>query len=196
MQTITVQKACAAALVACAALAGCSGTHVTTDYDRKANFARYRTYALQRGHVVEQDAPHTRDTLVEDRIVAAIQQELATKGLQPAPDQAHADLIATYTAGARTKQELQSTWDGGYWGPGFDDWYWGGAGYGDVWIEEYREGTLVIDLIDAQTKKLVWRAIAKAENKNFRSAEYIDKAVDKAMDKYPPVPGTSSAKTQ
>ena len=115
------------------------------------------------------------------------------KGLQPA-DHAHADLIATYTAGARTKQELQSTWDGGYWGPGFDDWYWGGAGYGDVWIEEYREGTLVIDLIDASTKKLVWRGIAKAENKNFRSADYIDKAVDKTMEKYPPVPGSSSAK--
>jgi hypothetical protein len=166
-------------------LAGCGTTHVATDYDHRANFNRYRTYAVQRGRVIDEDAPHTPDTLVEDRIVAAIRQELATKGLVPA-EPGKADLIATYNASAKTKLQLESAWDGGYWGVGLDGWAWDGPGYDNVWLDEYREGTLVIDLIDSSTKKLVWRAVAKADDKDFRTTKFIDGAVDKAMDKYPP----------
>ena len=184
MQRITMRGTCTTAL-AMLGFAGCAGTHVATDYDHKANFGRYQTYALQRGKVVDEDAPHMPDTLVEDRIVAAIKSELNSKGLRPAPA-GQADLIATYNASAKTKVQLESAWDGGYWGVGLDGWAWDGPGYDNVWLEQYREGTLVIDLIDSSTKKLVWRAVAKADDENFRTTKFIDKAVDKAMDKYPP----------
>jgi hypothetical protein len=184
-----------ATALAALTLAACGGANVATDYDHRTNFNRYRTYALQRGRVVDEDAPHTPDTLVEDRIATAIKQELATKGLVPAPA-GQADLIATYNASAKTKVQLESAWDGGYWGVGLDGWAWDGPGYDNIWLDEYREGTLVIDLIDAQTKKLVWRAVAKADDKNFRTAKFIDKAVDNAMDKYPPSEASAAAKEE
>ena len=46
-----------------------------------------------------------------------------------------------------------------------------------------REGLLIIDVINANTKKLVWRSIARAEHKDFRKPENIEKAVDKALQK-------------
>jgi hypothetical protein len=184
MLRITV-RSMFATTVAAAALVGCGGTQVSTDYDRRANFNHYKTYSLQAGRVYNEDAPQMPDTLVGDRIATAIKAELATKGLVPAPP-GQADLIATYNASQKTAIQLESAWDGGYWGVGLDGWAWDGPGYDNIWLDEYEEGTLVIDLIDAQTKKLVWRAVAKGEDKNFRTAKFIDGAVDKAMDKYPP----------
>ena len=59
-------------------------------------------------------------------------------------------------------------------------------------FESAAPGTLVIDFIDANTNKLVWRAVARAENKDFRKQENIEKAVDKALEKYP-APGTATS---
>ena len=44
-------------------------------------------------------------------------------------------------------------WTGGWWDPTYNDW----------WARTYNEGTLIIDLVDAHTKRLVWRAYAQAE---------------------------------
>jgi hypothetical protein len=169
----------AAVLTLCA----CAGAQVKTDYDEQADFARYQTYAVEKGQLVNDDQPQVPpNPLVEDRITRAISLELAKRGLRPAPRE-KADLIATYTAGARDKQELVTAVSPAV-GP-YDEWYWG-PGFEDVWIDEYREGTLVIDLVDASTRKLVWRAIARAEDKEFTDADFIRGTVDKALDQYPP----------
>jgi hypothetical protein len=179
-------------LIACAAT-GCAGAQVKTDADKDADFSRYRSYTLQRGRVLsDQSAPDvSANPLLEERIQKAIARELARKGLQPT-DPSRADLIATYTASAQTRKELETVAPAV---PGFepyDEWYWG-PGYEDVWIDEYQEGTLVIDLIDADTRKLVWRAIARAKSEQFSDEGFIRGTVDKAIDKYP-APAARSAK--
>ena len=45
------------------------------DYDKTANFAGYKTYALK-------DGTKVGNPLIDDRIVAAIESELAAKGLK------------------------------------------------------------------------------------------------------------------
>lgn len=155
---------------------GCATTHVRTDHDPNARFSQYRTFALSQGQVINEGLIDQRDTLIKDRINTALKEELTSKGLEPT--NLNPDLIVTYTAGARTKQELTS-----YWG---DTYAYTPMPY--QWSTEYREGTLVIDLIDANTNKLVWRSVARAEDKDFRKPENIEKAVDKALDKFP---GTS-----
>jgi hypothetical protein len=171
-------------LVACV-LSGCAGAQVKTDSDENADFNRYRSYALQRGRIVsDESAPDvSNNPLLEERIRQAIARELARKGLQPT-DPSRADLIATYTASTQTREMLDTVVPAE---PGFepyDEWYWG-PGYGDVWVDEFHEGTLIIDLIDADTRKLVWRAIARAESKDFADADFIRGTVDKAIKKYP-----------
>jgi hypothetical protein len=47
------------------------------DYDKTANFSAFKTYALR-------DGTKVGDPLVDKRIVAAIEAEMAAKGLTPA----------------------------------------------------------------------------------------------------------------
>ena len=159
------------------AVAACATTHVRTDHDPRANFAGYRTFAVKEGQVVNNGVVDPHDTLVRDRINAALRQELAHKGLQSAQNP---DLIVTYTAGARSRREVEAVWADQDIG-----WYPVPTYGNDVWVEMEPESTLVIDVIDARTNKLVWRSVAEADNKDFRSAKNIRKAVDKALENYP-----------
>ena len=183
------------ALMLMVAVAGCAGAQVKTDADADADFTRYRSYVLQPGRLVGAQAMDAarENPLLAERIQKAIGAELSRKGLQQAPDAANADLIATYTASARTVVDFDVIAPAE---PGFepyDEWYWG-PGFEDVWVDEYREGTLVIDLIDARTRKLVWRAIARAKNKDLADADFVRGTVDKAIEKYP-APAAASAKS-
>lgn len=152
---------------------------VRTDYDRALDFSRYRTFRMGETRQIMNGNGNGKapvNTLVKDRIDNALQAQLAAEGLAPAGEDA--DLEVRYVAGARTRQELESS--------GFVYPYWGGMYTDDFWIREYPEGTLVIDLVDATTNKLVWRAYVQAEGEGFRSAEFIQKAVARAFEKYPP----------
>ena len=162
--------------LALAWVAGCATTSVTTDYDGRADFGRYRTYAIQPGRVQLEDIEASPDSLVRDRIHGALKRELGAKGLEPARAQ-QADLIVTYAASSQTRPELVETVGGG------PDWMYGGY---NIFVQHVDHGTLVIDVIDARSGKLVWRSISTAENKDFRSNKFISKAVDKALKKFPP----------
>ena len=73
---------------------------VSYDYDKTANFAAFKTYALKDGTKVGQQ-------LIDDRIVAAIEAQLAQKGLTKA--EANPDLFVVYHV-AFDKQKDISTY--------------------------------------------------------------------------------------
>ena len=161
------------------AYTACASTQVKIDYEHGADFARYHSFALQKGTIVAQGLVDTRNTLVRDRIDAALADGLRAKGFVAAAD--NPDLLVTYVAGARTRQELEHI-DWAYpWGP-----FWVGPGYSDFWISEHEQGTLIIDFVEAATKKLVWRALVVAFDQPFSERRFIDAAVSKALAKYPP----------
>ena len=84
------------------------------DYDKTADFAAFKTYALKDGTKVGQQ-------LIDDRIVAAIEQELAAKGLTKAD--ANPDVFVVYHV-AFDKQKDISTYSSGY-GGGYGAYGWG-----------------------------------------------------------------------
>jgi hypothetical protein len=165
------------AALAAALCAGCATTSVKTDYDRKADFNRYRTYAIKPGRLAEDNLTGTPDTMVHSRIQDQLKQQLSAIGLQPAANPANPDVIVTYGAGVETRRELVENLGGG--GP---NWNYGGN---DIFARDVQQGTLVIDVIDARSQRMVWRAVTKGQNKNFRSEKFIRKAVDMALAKYP-----------
>ena len=80
---------------------------------------------------------------------------------------------------------------GGGWGYG--GWGYGGAGMGSstTMVSTFVEGTLIVDLFDAGTKKLVWRGIATdtISDNPAKNAEKIQNAAKKMFEKkFPPVP--------
>ena len=174
------------ALGAMAVTAGCATVSVSTDYDHGFDFARVRTFQLDGGHLMHNGVADDGNTLVKDRITAALRAALQAKGLQETSQ--NPDLIVGYYGGARSRTEIEGMpaygpgpgfgpfWAGGWWDPMYNDW----------WTRTYNEGTLIIDLVDAHTKRLVWRAYAEAEIEVPVSEQKIREAVDKAFRGFPP----------
>jgi hypothetical protein len=188
----------AAVLSGLLAAAGCSTLDVHADKDPAADFSKYKTYewtTKSKGAEATDVTGHPSD-LVEDRIHRAVEAQLNAKGLRPV-DAAIGEKPDIYvTDHTSLKERIEGDWSGvdlglGY---GFGPWY------GMAWnapyapARQYTEGTLVIDLIDADTHRLVWRGIATDEAPApEKSAEKVDQAVAETFKKFPIGPGATGA---
>ncbi len=154
------------------------------DYDKTANFAGFKTYAHKDGTKVGQP-------LIDDRIVAAIDAELAAKGLTKT--ESKPDVFVVYHV-AFDKQKDISSFSSGY-GGGYGPygWGWGGGWAGGTTTTQVRDiliGTLVIDLADASKGQLAWRGMGVKEVDTQAKPEKRDKSISNAVKKifknYPP----------
>jgi hypothetical protein len=153
-------------------LAGFSQT-VVVDWNHSiANFSDFKTYAW-----VKPIRP-TPNPLMDQRIVAAIDSQLAAKGMRKVDDSP--DVFVTYGAGISQQTQTVATGTGG-------GWRWGG---GMATVNQYvtNVGTLVVDIDDGKTKQLLWRGAAKGtlSDKPDKNSQKIDKAVAKMFKQYPP----------
>jgi len=157
---------------------------VSYDYNKSANFAAYKTYQQKDGTKVGQP-------LIDDRIVAAIDTELAAKGLSKAT--ADPDVVVVYHV-AFDKEKDISTFSSGY-GGGYGPYGygWGGGWAGGTTTTQVRDitiGTLVIDMADAKKKEIAWRGMGVKEVNTQAKPEKRDKSISEAVKKifknYPP----------
>lgn len=157
---------------------GCSPISVKMDYDREADFSKYRSYRWVDQSQRTGKRRMVRNTLAEKRIKSAVEEQLAAKGLNKI-EQGKADLLIAYHTGARDKIDVAHY---GY--------HYGRRGYwraGGVEVRRYKEGTLVIDLIDPRMKQLIWRGWATGVvGDPEKAAKMIDTGVRKIFEKYPP----------
>ena len=141
---------------------------VTTDSDPAAPFAKYKTYAWTAG-------TPSPNPLGEQRIHTAVDAQLAVKGMTLA--EGNPDVfVATHVL---TQEQKQIVADG--FGP------WGFGGFGTATVQTYVQGTLIVDVYDAVTKKMVWRGVATgtASDKPSKNTSKIDKALAKMFERYP-----------
>jgi hypothetical protein len=146
--------------------------HINVDWDHNiTDFSKYKTYAW-----VKPERP-TSNPLMDQRIVAAVDAQLAAKGLRKV--EGDADLLVTYNAGVRKETSAIASGMGG-WRRG------GGMGRIDPVTESV--GTLVVDLSGAQNKNLIWRGVATdtLSDQSEKNAKKIQKAVEKMIKSYPP----------
>jgi hypothetical protein len=169
-------------LAVAAALPACATIQVKTDHDHTVDFSRYHTFEIAGGRVVRAGIGDTGNTLVSDRISRALVQNLAAHGL--APVHGDADLAVRFVAGTQIMQEIERIPVPGGYGTNYA---WPAyPAYGDVWVSDYERETLVIDLVDRATNRVVWHAVAVADTQDFSSPELVNKAVAKALASYPP----------
>jgi hypothetical protein len=165
--------------------AGCSSISIQHDYDPSTDFTVYRTYAWIKQPVnVSGNARQAEgeNSLVGKRIMNSVDGEMAKKGLRMADDP---QLLVVYYTGVQDKVQV-TDWGYGY-GP-YGGWGYGGGGT-DVY--SYQEGTLIVDLVDAQSKQLVWRGTAQGVlSETTPSPEQMQKKIDdvvgRMFEKYPP----------
>jgi hypothetical protein len=164
-------------------LGGCVTTSATTSPN--ANLGHYRTFSFFRPTEVHpKQATFERSPagqVVQDRIAS----DLQSKGLTQTSD--NPDLLVAYHTKTQEKTDVTDWGYGGF--------YWGGPG--NVTVDQYTQGTLVVDFIDPKTKQIVWRGTASAivNNPDNPDTGKLASAVDKLMKKYPAELASSSRPT-
>lgn len=145
---------------------------VKTDYDHHANFSQYHTYYWEK--------VKTTDPLWESRIRDAVDRELQAKGWQRVDS--GGDVAVAAVGSARNQQEYQTFYDG------MGGWRWGGFGETTTQVENYRVGSLVLDLYDARNKQLIWRGVAQdtLSDKPEKNEKKLEKSVNKMLEHFPP----------
>jgi hypothetical protein len=165
------------------AVTSCSSLKVTYDYDKQADFAKYKTYAFS------EDTKNLKmNQLNRDRILNAIETQMAAKGFTKSDNP---DALVDVHVRAEQKMDATATTTPtyGYGGP----WRYGyGGGFSTTQINynEYVEGTLFVNLVDKASEKIVWQGRATKTIDEDASAEKREKNINTAVQqifaKYPP----------
>jgi hypothetical protein len=148
---------------------------VRYNYDQGADFSKYRTYKW-----VEVPGAGHPDQLVDSQIKAAIDSQLAQKGLTPTTGD-NPDLDVGYQVSIDQEKQLDA------WGMG------GGyrfGGMGQAITSTINIGTLVVDFYDPTARKLVWRGqgtktLNPSKNPQ-KNQERLEKSVAKILKNFPP----------
>ena len=185
-------------LITCAGLAaitlgGCaSGPEIRADYDRAADFGKYRTYGF-----VAQAGTDQADfrSLSTQMLQNAAAREMEIRGYLRSDDP---DLVINFKGQLEEKTDIEST-PAPYYGPGwgYGGWggaYWGGYGGSQVTTRHYKVGTLVMDIVDREKRQAVYQGgiegVVTKEMLQDREAA-ISRAVQGIFSKYPFVAGQS-----
>ncbi len=163
-------------LITLLAATSCSSLQVSSDYDETANFTQYKTFSFHDKGVEKLQL----NDLDKRRVINAITAELTAKGMQPAKE--NPDLIVNILASNKEKIDI-NYYNDPYWG-----WYHYPWGMNQASVNQYTEGTLIIDLIDNQKNTLVWQGMGtgfRVDNIQNK-AEKIKEAINAIISLYPP----------
>jgi hypothetical protein len=162
---------------------------VRYNFAKDAKFSDYRTYKW-----VNIKNSDTLNELVQQQIKAALEAELATKGLTKT-DSDDADLYIGYQTAIGTEKQFNSYSTGWGMGPGWGGgWYGGYGGMTDQTTTGSTStiyiGELALDMYDSKNKDLVWRGVVSKtidkDAKPDKQEKNLTKAVDKLLKNYPP----------
>jgi hypothetical protein len=162
---------------------------VRYDYDKDKDFSKFKTYKW-----VSIKGADQVDDLTSKRITAAVDTELASKGLTKREDDP-VDLYLAYQTAIGTEKQFTSYNTGWGYGPGWGGgWYGYGGGmnstttYGST--STVYVGQLDISMYDPVNKQLVWRGVATKtldpKAKPEKKEKNINKAVQKLLKNFPP----------
>ncbi|MGR9087009.1 MAG: DUF4136 domain-containing protein [Gammaproteobacteria bacterium] len=163
-------------------LAACSTVSVRTDYDSSISFDRYRTYTLAPSSEKIALSPSSERALRD-----SLRVNLAGRNIKEVSEDA--DLHVVRHISTKDKLVVHPSGDRVYRGvPYYYGRYglWASAPLSYADVSQYTEGTLILDFIDAETRKLVFRGIGTGTVSDPQTnAERIREAVAKIVEKFP-----------
>ena len=163
--------------IAAVGVAGCATMNVSSHIERGVNFAEFVTYEWGPPDNLPVGDPRLdNNPFFNDYLQGAVEKQLAGKGFERAASGADADLLVHYHASVNQRLDV-STADQQY-----------GYCYGNCepQVVDFEQGTLVVDLVNAKTKKVVWRGWAQdtmtgvVDNQD-RLQKQVDEGVTKMM---------------
>lgn len=164
---------------------------IATDFEPDGSFSQYKTFSfvkgIDMGHTGVLDNPSVRD-----RLKNFISGVLEIRRLREVPRDESYDLAVRYWVARRDRQETETvitpSTDIIYWG-GYPPYWYGpwSAFYEEYVVRNYVEGTLIVDLIDAKTKQLIWRTYLRQKIEDRAKAyEQAKKNLNRSFAGFPP----------
>lgn len=175
------------AFAALAMLAACAtGPRVRTDTDPEANFSQYRTYGFYQPLAMEQSG---YSSYLSDRIKTSVRREMDARGYRY--DATNPDLKVNFQGVIRERTDVYEV-------PRSDIQFFYSyrarayvgvpVWYDQTRVNQYTEGTLTIDLVDAARNRLVWTGDAIGRVTQKTAPERLvaaDRAIGAIFARYP-----------
>lgn len=162
--------------------AGCSTVRIGYDYDKQADFSKFKTYILSEETLKMSGV----NQLNRDRIIRAVENELAAKGFTKSES---ADVIVDVRVKGEEVRTATATTSGGY---GYPYWRWGyGGGFSTTHVNynKYMQGTIFVTIIDKASGKIAWQGTGtRTLDENIspeKREQNIDYAVNQIFTNYP-----------
>jgi hypothetical protein len=157
---------------------------INIDFDPDLDFSKYKTFAYI-GGVENLVMLQLNPDLINIRIHRMVVRELEKKGLREVNPNQSPDLVVRYWASSESQVNVAVMGNWGPYGPYIGS-YWGNI-YNSVTASNRREGTLILDLIDAKAKNLAWRLYLTRKlsdpDKDWKKA---DEEFTEGFKSYPP----------
>lgn len=179
-------------LLSVALVSACSSVRTHYDFDPTTDFSNWGTYAWYPGESPPVGDPKLDNPLLHDRIVTAVERTLAAQGFSRLDDGTPDFYVKTHlsTEQRLSVQTMNTGYRGGPYGRRWGSRGWDGAGWTETTVEQYEEGTLVIDFVDATAQRLVWRGSGTrrlARNPPpDQVTKHVDAAVSEILGQFPP----------
>ena len=144
---------------------------VQTDYDRSFRFSDLKTFSFAVQNRAATD-PLASDTLNDGRIRSGLESQLTASGFRVEKEKS--DFVIAYYVTTKNKLNVQ---DFGYGPP---RWF----GSRDIRVNQYSEGTLMVDFIDVKTNQVIWRGRASGTLEMKGVEKKISKSVEKLVKQF------------
>lgn len=179
-----------------AMLVGCA-PRVTVDTAHNIDFSQYKTYAWMEPSVKAGENPLYYNQLATQNVEQSVDQALDQRGLRLTSRTP--DLLIGYHFFVQEKTRNVSNYNGpvGMYGPFYGWGRWGYRGWGPSWWgwnswgpmytqEKYEAGTVVVDMVDARTKQLIWRgSVQNAISNPARIKDQLAREVQRIVERFP-----------
>ncbi len=190
----------AIALLAALLFAGCASgpPKPMVDFNQSYDFSGVRTIAFYKhsGEVIGENPMQISD-IQRERADLALRQALEKRGYRFVDDASQADLLLSWHLATETKTDVR-TYETPAYGP-----YYGYGPYNrysryscwscmptqtEVSVQNYTEGTFIVDLIDPELDKSVWRGVIQSRLKKDTGKDQakLNAAADAIFAPFPP----------
>ena len=179
-------------------ISACSGVKVSTDYDSGADFSHLESFTWYSPSPTEVTR-YSQSDIMDKRIRRNIASGLVNKGYR---DKANGppDFFVNYSVTTEDKINVDTYNTYAGYAPG---WGWRGAGYGhrgmyygmdmvntEIDVDQYKEGTLILDIIEPDTGHLIWRGLASKRLPSSSNTERLNalvaEVVSELLKNFPP----------
>jgi hypothetical protein len=165
-----------------AAASGCATTMTAGAHaERGLDFMQYRTYDWGPADALPTGDPRLdQNPFFQDHLLGAVERQLAARGFERAAEGETPDVRVHYHASISRRLDVRSA----------DSRYGHCTGEECVEVTEFEAGTIVLDMVDTRTNRLVWRGWAQDSvegvlDDSDRMEEQINQAVERILARLP-----------